>query len=359
TATALVIIIQRFLNLPMALQTPPILASSYNNGGGGAITPPPDQATGRSTGGGKQMSPPQPPQQPSQPQQHPRIAPAPMNYPAGSFINVSNLAGMLVPQLQNKVPNVQCDTNSPHPTAVVTNGAASTAPVPVPVPNAANRLMQPTTPERPESIVFLYQIPNDTKIYIVKCVEVSQLLDIDSRGTSGKQLPQQNILKHHLEQHLNQRFQPHHTPLQTLSQSQQQQQQQFLQQQPTPFQLQQQQINATIQQLRHHPYQQRPSPKSLLNVPVGKNIKTPGANNDQTADLQQFPVEMNQNAGNFDLMLPMTAAPGAYMVTPSATPTMRNDQLMVTNYLQQQALLANTQSQNLFNAFDKNGSQLT
>ncbi|CAG8732955.1 11101_t:CDS:1, partial [Acaulospora morrowiae] len=81
----------------------------------------------------------------------------------------------------------------------------------------------------------------------------------------------------------------------------------------------------------------------------------------QTADLQQFSVEMNQNTGNYDIMLPMTAAPGTYMVTPSATPTMRNDQLIVNNFLaaQQQALLANTQSQNIFNTFDKNGSQLT
>ncbi|CAG8823158.1 13661_t:CDS:1, partial [Gigaspora rosea] len=63
-----------------------------------------------------------------------------------------------------------------------------------------------------------------------------------------------------------------------------------------------------------------------------KNVKAPASNNFQTnvnnQDISQFNVDMN-NAGNFDMaMIPMTATPGApYMVTPSATPTMRNDHI--------------------------------
>ncbi|CAG8458000.1 947_t:CDS:1 [Acaulospora colombiana] len=398
----------------MALQTPPILGSSYNNGGaGGAITPPPDPANNRSSGV-KQISPQQtPPRQPTLPQQHPRIAPA----PAPTFVNVANLAGVplnmnlaqccpvtlqqqqqfiindnsngignpkLVPQPQSKNLNHHpCVTNSSHPATTATSNNTAAA------SNLTSRpLMQPTTSERPESIVFLFQIPNDAKIYLVKCVEVSQILDIDVRGHSAKQ-PQQNI-RHHLEQHLTQRFQPSHQPHpHPPTHLQSQQQQQFSQPQQNPYQLQQiLQLHAQQQQLRHHPYQQRLSPKSSLHI--GKNIKTSGSsiacndngtsaslqnlaesgngnennNNiiDQTADLQQLSVEMNQNTGNFDIMLPMTAgtAPGAYMVTPSATPTMRNDQLIpdfnvATNYLVQQQMLANAQPQNMFNGFDKNG----
>ncbi|CAG8575526.1 17033_t:CDS:1 [Cetraspora pellucida] len=335
---------QRPLNpITTSLSTPPIITTAYNgtngNGAGGAITPPPDSS--RSSG--------------AQPL---RIAPAQYsNIIPTNYVNISNnLAGLPGFQLQNIaaqccLPNQQYFTNdTSNQNKIVSVSKQNIQPN---APCDANSSARPPSlqqQERPESIVFLYQIPNDSKIYLVKCVEVSQLLDTDYHSLEGilhnrsqqQQQVQQN-LKNHLQQHLQTRLQPPPS------------------QQPLLYQ--QQQITLQQNQIRHHPYQQRQSPKeSVHNTIGGKNVKTPASNNFQAninnQEISQFSVDMN-NAGNFDMMIPMSATPGApYMVTPSATPTMRNDHLgnnmeyCVSLLAQQQQMLTastiSTQQQQVF-----------
>ncbi|KAF0435299.1 hypothetical protein F8M41_004806 [Gigaspora margarita] len=322
---------QRPLNPITSLSTPPIITTAYNNGangnggGGGTITPPPDSS--RSSGA-----------QPLRiaPAQYPNIIPA-------NYVNISNnLTGF-------PLQNIAAQCCLPNQQQYFTNDASnqnkiisvSKPNIQVNAPRDANSSTRPPSlhqQERPESIVFLYQIPNDSKIYLVKCVEVSQLLDTDYHSLEGilhnRSQPQQQVqqnLKNNLQQHLQNRLQPQQSqPSQNLALYQQQQ------------------ITLQQNQIRHHPYQQRQSPKETVhNTLAGKNVKVPASNNFQTnvnnQDISQFNVDMN-NAGNFDMaMIPMAATPGApYMVTPSATPTMRNDhignnmELCVTSFLQQQ-----------------------
>ncbi|CAG8727652.1 32022_t:CDS:1 [Racocetra persica] len=339
---------QRPLNqITTSLPTPPIITTAYNGANG---TPPPDSS--RSSG--------------AQPL---RIAPAQYsNIIPTNYVNISNnLAGLPGFQLQNIaaqccLPNQQQyfanDTSNQNKIVSVSKPNIQ----PNPPCDANSSARPPSLQERPESIVFLYQIPNDSKIYLVKCVEVSQLLDTDYHSLEGilhnRSQPQQQVqqnLKNHLQQHLQNRLQPQ--PSQQPSQN--------------LALYQQQQITLQQNQIRHHPYQPRQSPKeSVHNTIGGKNVKTPAANNFQqnvnNQEISQFSVDMN-NAGNFDMMIPMTAAPGApYMVTPSATPTMRNDHLgnnmefCVTSLLAQQqqtmngmltaAAISTQQQQQVFDA---------
>ncbi|CAG8576511.1 4599_t:CDS:2, partial [Gigaspora rosea] len=173
-------------------------------------------------------------------------------YNNANYVNISNnLTGF-------PLQNIAAQCCLPNQQQYFTNDASnqnkiisvSKPNIQVNAPRDANSSTRPPSlhhqQERPESIVFLYQIPNDSKIYLVKCVEVSQLLDTDYHSLEGilhnRSQPQQQVqqnLKNNLQQHLQNRLQPQQSqPSQNLALYQQQQ------------------ITLQQNQIRHHPYQQ-------------------------------------------------------------------------------------------------------
>ncbi|CAG8575227.1 11068_t:CDS:2 [Diversispora eburnea] len=222
-------------------------------------------------------------QQQQQPQRYLNLSMTPLQTPpiiTSSYNNGVNGVGSVTPPPDSNKP-VQQLRITPNPN--YSNGTFVNMP--------ANLGM--TTPFTVNfATVFLYQIPNDAKIYLIKCVEVSQLLDIDPRSMednmSNKQPPsiQHNhqVLKQNLAQHLA----------------------------VPPDDLQQQLgMNNNIEQL-------------MMTTP-------------------------SQNFGGAT----------AYMMTPSATPHMRHDQLVTSdfsNFLtsQQQQVAMLTAQQNLFEPTFKN-----